>query len=133
MEIETFKDAVIERIFANRSLKGRTYHVLQLQDGNRIFCFDDQMLEGLEEGTKATLEVKKRGDYLHLVKLYVNGQEIRGQNAERESIERQSAARTTAILLQSKQATTQEFKDWFKEILRLIRQGSQKTMKGGQG
>jgi len=119
------ENAVVDKVFVNRTTKGKTYHVLQLRDGNRVFCFEPNQIDGLEEGSTVTLEVRKKGDYLHLVRLAGNGQQTGNRIiSERESIEKQSAVRTVAILLQHKDCSKEEFTEWTQEILKLIKGGN---------
>lgn len=122
------ENAVVDRVFVNRTIKGKTYHVLQLRDGNRVFCFDTKEVEGVQEGDSVTLAVEKKGDYLHLVKLHSNNQGSSNNSnkwdRERESIERQSAVRTVATLLQHRECSKDEFTEWTQEILRLIKGGN---------
>lgn len=97
---QLLENAVVERVYANRTMNGRSYYVLRLRDGNAVFAFNPSVVDGVKEGDILSLEVRKNGDYLHLVKVLnsSNGQakqpaqatqpvqQVRSWEAERESI-----------------------------------------------
>jgi hypothetical protein len=121
---DVLQDAVVERIYTNRSNAGRTYNVLLMRDGKRVHCFNTSEVEGVREGDTLTIYVKKDGDYLHLVKRAGSPESKIAPpdrwTIERESIVRQSVAKTTAILLQHKEIAPGQFKEWFSAIHELV-------------